>query len=83
MPRRWIACRPLEARLVALASAYEARARGRAGEPCLPLAAVHSLQDGAYDPELVTALHTAVEDQLLPALPLTYSAAEQLALLTN
>jgi diguanylate cyclase (GGDEF)-like protein len=75
---------PLEARLIALAGSYEAAVRGRNGEPILPTVAVESLHDeGAFDPDLITALRAAVEEQLLPALPPAHSAAEQLALLAQ
>jgi len=62
---------PAEARTIAVAAAFEDAISGRGGTPLSPAQAVEALaaEAGAYDPAVLGALRSIVEEQALPPLP--------------
>ena len=72
---------PLEARLLAVADAFEALVVGREGTPLSPQQALERMRadHGAFDPAFVAGLGTLVEEQKLPPLPAPPVTVEALA----
>jgi diguanylate cyclase (GGDEF)-like protein len=62
---------PPEARTIAVAAAFETAISGRGGAVLSPAQAVEALEAdaGAYDPAVLAALRSVVEEQALPPLP--------------